>query len=115
MNAARHRTLAAIRACDPSPPHEAAYPEYFVVMVELGHRGREAIVDPEMTRAAVVERLRNRAYGEISFIHRIHGDECHVVTNELLNEAGVNDEMNPPEIDRQAARFDHDRKLRVEA
>ncbi len=31
--------------------------QYFVVMIDYGRRGREAIVDPEITRREVISRV----------------------------------------------------------
>jgi hypothetical protein len=31
--------------------------QYFVVMIDYGRRGREAIVDPEITRSEVIARV----------------------------------------------------------
>jgi hypothetical protein len=31
--------------------------QYFVVMIDYGRRGREAIVDPEVTRREVISRV----------------------------------------------------------
>ena len=43
--------------------------QYFVVMIDYGRRGREAIVDPEITRREVVSRIASGEYANISFIH----------------------------------------------
>lgn len=61
---------------------------YFVVMIDYGRKGREAVVDPEVTRRGVVERIQSGEYGQIAFIHHINGAVCEDVTNELLDEAG---------------------------
>jgi hypothetical protein len=45
--------------------------QYFVVMIDYGRRGREAIVDPEVTRREVISRIATGEYGHISFIHEI--------------------------------------------
>jgi hypothetical protein len=45
--------------------------QYFVVMIDYGRRGREAIVDPEVTRREVVSRIASGEYGHISFIDMI--------------------------------------------
>jgi hypothetical protein len=83
--------------------------QYFVVMIDYGRRGREAVVDPEITRRGVVERVASGEYKNISFIHEIVDDAVDDVTAEILAEAAV------PEIhgaDLQAGRFDHARDLR---
>jgi hypothetical protein len=86
------------------PCHCATEPSqsYFVVMIDYGRKGREAVVDPELTRRAVIDRIRTREYWPINFIHYVHpsgGDlagnlACIDVTNELLAEAGFY-EMEP--------------------
>jgi hypothetical protein len=47
--------------------------QYFVVMIDYGRRGREAIVDPEITRREVISRILSGEYKNISFIHEIAG------------------------------------------
>lgn len=85
--------------------------QYFVVMIDYGRRGREAIVDPEVTRREVVARVTSREYRNISFIHEI--SDCTVldITSDILAEAAL-PHVEPEEIDLQAARFDHLRDLR---
>jgi hypothetical protein len=56
--------------------------QYFVVMIDHGRRGREAIVDPEMTRREVISRVASGEYNAAE------------------------------EADLQACRFDHVRDLR---
>src|SRR5271155_4495992 len=53
--------------------------QYFVVMIDYGRRGREAIVDPEITRREVVSRIASGEYSNISFIHEIA--DCAVRTS----------------------------------
>jgi len=62
---------------------------YFVVMIDYGRRGREAIVDPEITRREVVSRIRSGEYPmeSISFIDRVEGASVFRVTDEILHEA----------------------------
>jgi hypothetical protein len=45
--------------------------QYFVVMIDYGRRGREAVVDPEITRREVIARVVSGEYKNISFIHEI--------------------------------------------
>ena len=83
--------------------------QYFVVMIDYGRRGREAVVDPEITRREVVSRVASGEYRDISFIHEIVDSAVDDITAEILAEAAV------PEItgaDPQASRFDHARDLR---
>jgi hypothetical protein len=62
---------------------------YFVVMVDYGKRGQEAIVDPEVTRREVVARIVSGEYGHVNFIHHIADGLVDDVTNELFDEAEV--------------------------
>jgi hypothetical protein len=85
--------------------------QYFVVMIDYGRRGREAIVDPEVTRREVVSRVASGEYRNISFVHEIADSSVDDITAEILAEAAL------PEIpvcgaDLQADRFDHARDLR---
>jgi len=66
-------------------------PSYFVVMIDYGRRGREAVVDPEVTRREVIDRIRSREYEPIAFIHEVVDGHASDVTNELLKEAGFYD------------------------
>ena len=85
--------------------------QYFVVMIDYGRRGREAIVDPEITRREVVSRIMSGEYQNISFIHEIDSGAVEDVTEEILNEAAL-PEIETRDIDLQARRFDHARDLR---
>ena len=85
--------------------------QYFVVMIDYGRRGREAIVDPEVTRREVVSRVVSGEYGNISFIHEIAGSTVEDITAEILAEAAV-PEIASTSADLQASRFDHSRDLR---
>lgn len=65
---------------------------YYVVMVDYGRQGREAVVDPEVTRSGAIWKIRevlgdNR---EIAFVHYITmNDLPQDVTAELVAEARV--------------------------
>jgi hypothetical protein len=85
--------------------------QYFVVMIDYGRRGREAIVDPEITRREVVARVTSGEYNNISFIHEIVGPTVQDITSDILSEAAL-PEVEADEIDLQAARFDYMRDLR---
>jgi len=74
--------------CTPTVPIHS----YFIVMINYGRKGREAIVDPEITRGEVIERIRTHEYDRIDFIHYVHGGECEDVTNSVLKEAGFYEE-----------------------
>jgi hypothetical protein len=85
--------------------------QYFVVMIDYGRRGREAIVDPEITRREVVSRVSSGEYGNISFIHKIADSTVEDITEEILAEAAL-PEIADADADLQASRFDHLRDLR---
>jgi hypothetical protein len=85
--------------------------QYFAVMIDYGRRGREAIVDPEVTRREVVSRVASGEYANISFIHEIADSSVEDVTEEILAEAAI-PEIGNSDADLQADRFDHLRNLR---
>ena len=84
--------------------------QYFVVMIDYGRRGREAIVDPEVTRREVVSRVASGEYRNISFIHEIADTAVDDVTAEILAEAAV-PEIGLTGSDLQASPIDHARAL----
>ena len=65
--------------------------QYFVVMIDYGRRGREAIVDPEITRREVVSRIASGEYRNISFIHEIADCSVEDITADILSEAALPD------------------------
>jgi len=85
--------------------------QYFVVMIDYGRRGREAIVDPEVTRREVVSRIASGEYRNISFIHEIADTCVNDITAEILAEAALPD-IADAGADLQADRYDHARDLR---
>jgi hypothetical protein len=85
--------------------------QYFVVMIDYGRRGREAIVDPEITRREVISRIASGEYKNISFIHEIADSSVEDVTADILNEAALPD-IGPASAGMQADQFDHLRDLR---
>ena len=85
--------------------------QYFVVMIDYGRRGREAIVDPEVTRREVISRIVSGEYSNISFIHEIADTSVDDVTADILAEAALPD-IATDGADLQANRFDHARDLR---
>jgi hypothetical protein len=82
--------------------------QYFVVMIDYGRRGREAIVDPEITRREVIARVVSGEYKNICFIHEIADVAVEDVTEEILAEAAL---PEIPSAELQASRFDHARDL----
>jgi hypothetical protein len=85
--------------------------QYFVVMIDYGRRGREAIVDPEITRREVIARVASGEYKNVSFIHEIADRAVDDITDEILAEAALPD-ISVSEADLQADQFDHARDLR---
>jgi hypothetical protein len=93
------------------PVIRKALMQYFIVMIDYGRRGREAVVDPEITRREVVSRIASGEYRNISFIHEVTEDSVGDITEEILAEAALPD-IGAPEADLQATQFDHVRDLR---
>jgi hypothetical protein len=91
--------------------HQIAHMQYFVVMIDYGRRGREAIVDPEITRREVIARVASGEYRNISFIHEIDDSAVEDVTADILSEAAL-PEIGADSADLQAGAFDHGRDLR---
>jgi len=85
--------------------------QYFVVMIDYGRRGREAIVDPEMTRREVISRVASGEYRNISFIHEIADSGVDDITADIIAEADIPD-IGMTEADLQAANIDHIRDFR---
>ena len=85
--------------------------QYFVVMIDYGRRGREAIVDPEITRREVIARVVSGEYKNISFIHEIADSVVEDVTADILAEAAL-PEIRMAGADLQTGEFDHVRDLR---
>lgn len=85
--------------------------QYFVVMIDYGRRGREAVVDPEITRREVISRIASGEYKNISFIHEIADHSVEDITAEILADAAL-PEISATDADLQARHFDHVRDLR---
>jgi len=60
---------------------------YFVVMIDLGQLGLEAIVQPEITRRAIIDRIKSGEYRDIVFIHHVDDLLVEDVTGELIDAA----------------------------
>lgn len=80
-------------------------------MIDYGRRGREAIVDPEITRREMISRVASGEYKNISFIHEIANSSVDDITAEILAEAAI-PEVRVTDADLQASHFDHDRDVR---
>jgi hypothetical protein len=85
--------------------------QYFVVMIDYGRRGREAVVDPEITRREVVSRVASGEYRNISFIHEVADNSVEDITADVLSEAAL-PEIEATGADLQAGSFDRARDLR---
>ena len=85
--------------------------QYFVVMIDYGRRGREAVVDPEITRREVIARIVSGEYKNVSFIHEIADSAVEDVTADIFAEAAL-PEIGMAGADLQANEFDHARDLR---
>jgi len=93
---------------------------YFVIAIDYGRRGLEAIVNPELTRRGAVELVRTalRQGDEIAFAHYVTmNDRPEDVKADLIDAARVYDNMEAIGcvFDHQAQAWDHARKLRAEA
>jgi hypothetical protein len=84
--------------------------QYFVVMIDYRRRGREAVVDPEITRREVVSRVASGEYKNISFIHEIADSAVNDVTAEIMAETAL-PEIPTMGAELQANSFDHARDL----
>ena len=71
------------------PANSNTIPTYFVVMIDHGRRGREAVVDPEVTRNEVIARMVSREYDNVLFIQFVHDGVAEDVTLDLQLEASV--------------------------
>jgi hypothetical protein len=64
-------------------------PSYYVVMIDYGERGLEAIVDPAITERDVIERLVSREYQDVVYIHHVHDGMVEDVTESIFAQADV--------------------------
>lgn len=60
---------------------------YFVVLIDYGKRGIEAIVQPEITRAEVIRRLQSGEYKNVLHIDYVEDGLVDDLTHELIDEA----------------------------
>jgi len=84
--------------------------QYFIVMIDYGRRGREAVVDPEITRREMASRVASGEYSNICLIHEIADRAVADVTEAILAEAAL-PEIAATEAGLQADRFDRARDL----
>ena len=88
-----------------------AHLQYFVVMIDYGRRGREAVVDPEITRREVISRVASGEYKNVSFIQEIADSSVEDMTADILSEAALPD-IATNEAGMEAGKLDHARDLR---
>jgi len=60
---------------------------YYVVMIDYGKRGLEAVVHPEDTRRDIVDQLASGESKHVVFIHHFDGGLVEDVTDELFDAA----------------------------
>jgi hypothetical protein len=62
---------------------------YFIVMIDFGQRGLEAVVHPEVTRTGILDRVVSGEYDRerIVFIHHVDGLFIEDCTADILEEA----------------------------
>lgn len=60
---------------------------YYVVMIDHGKRGLEAIVHPENTRRDIVAMLKSGESKHVVFIHHVDGLLVEDVTSEIFDQA----------------------------
>jgi hypothetical protein len=60
---------------------------YYIVMIDYGRRGREAVVDPEITYRGIVDRVASGEYKDILFIHRYEDGAFEDVTEAVMHDA----------------------------
>lgn len=89
---------------------------YFVVMIDRGHIGLEAIVQPEMIRADIVGCIKSGEYpaDRIAYIHHCDFGTLKDVTDELIDEA-LADRESEVRPHPQHVAWDHARALREAA
>lgn len=100
----------------------AASYSYYILMIDYGRglrrpQGLEAIVQPELTRRAIVEQARDIIASDnrqIAFVKFVDGNFIEDVTADICAEAGYPDAPLSP-VDRIAIKQDHDRALRKES
>ena len=94
---------------------------YYVICVDFGRAGREAVVDPEMTFNGAVDKVRELIGDghEIAFAHEVtfrEGGSHHVsdVKDELINRSNDERFYGKEAEERNSAAFqiDHARDLR---
>lgn len=113
MTPARHRHLAAIRACDPAPPI-APTPATVLYFVICQFKDGRAVVERDvtrMTRSETIDDLRRRELVDVVSIIETeftdHGLSSRDVTASMILEAELMRGLVPDPVDRQAAAFDH--------
>jgi hypothetical protein len=100
--------------CAPIAPL-TRFPDYFVCLIDYRSAGAEATVDPTVTRADIISRLKSREYRDVLWIHHVHDGRVDDVTMELIGEARNLILPDDSPADRQAWAHDHARDERKHA
>jgi hypothetical protein len=90
---------------------------FFILMVDYGRSGREAVVNPEHNRADIIAQARDLLASrdrDIAFVKLVDGDSIEDVTAGIVTEAAAGLAAAEP-VDRMALAFDHARDLRKHA
>lgn len=98
--------------------------QFYILMQDYGKtgavRGLEAVVQPELTRRAIVEQVRDiigKGRSSIAFVKFVDGNFIEDITSDILSEATFEDDRTfnrPDAADAQAAAFDRARGYRNE-
>lgn len=85
--------------------------QFYILMIDYGRKGLEAVVQPELTRRAIVEQARDvlsEGRNSIAFVKFVDGGYIEDQTSEILAEAAVPElQIQMSGADLQASRFDH--------
>ena len=64
--------------------------QFFILMIDYGRKGLEAVVQPELTRRAIVEQVRDilaEGRNRVAFVKFVDGNFIEDVTEEITGEA----------------------------
>jgi hypothetical protein len=66
--------------------------QYFILMLDYGRRGLEAVVHPEQTRSDVVAEVRDilsSSDRKLVHVKFIDGDDCEDITDDIIEAAAL--------------------------
>jgi hypothetical protein len=67
---------------------------FYVLMIDYGKKGLEAIVSPEQTRRSIIEEVRgiiSEGRNSVAFVKFVDGNWICDVTDEIMSEAQLED------------------------